>query len=70
MIVVQKSRDISEEVSSRTGVRHESPQVILVRNGATLWTASHWKITAEAVRTAVSDFSKSDLALENRGVSE
>jgi bacillithiol system protein YtxJ len=53
VVVVQKSRSISEEIVARTGVRHESPQIIVVRNGVPVWTASHWNITAEAVHAAV-----------------
>ena|SRR6266481_1175984 len=54
LVVVQKSRSISAEIAARTGVRHESPQIIVVRNGVPVWTASHWNITAEAVQAALS----------------
>jgi len=54
VVIVQKSRSISAEIADRTGVRHESPQIIVVRNGVPVWTASHWNITAEAVQAAVS----------------
>jgi bacillithiol system protein YtxJ len=53
LVVIQKSRDISGEVEMRTGVRHESPQVIIVRNGIAVWNASHWSINAESVESAV-----------------
>ena len=33
--------------------RHESPQVIILRNGVAVWNASHWKIKADAVKSAV-----------------
>ena len=53
LIVVQQSRDLSRAVEARTGVRHESPQVLVLRRGQPVWTASHFDITAEAVEQAV-----------------
>lgn len=53
LIVIQNSRDVSVEVEKRTGIRHESPQVILIRHGSAVWNASHWSITADAVERAV-----------------
>jgi bacillithiol system protein YtxJ len=55
LIVVQKSRELSRSVESRTGVRHESPQVLVLRRGQPVWTASHFDITAEAVQQAVKE---------------
>ncbi|HZS44024.1 MAG TPA: bacillithiol system redox-active protein YtxJ [Blastocatellia bacterium] len=49
MIVVQRSRSISDAVANQLGVRHESPQVILVRNGKAVWHASHYDITEESL---------------------
>lgn len=53
LIVVQRARDLSSEVESRTGLRHESPQVMILRHGQAVWNASHWRITSEAVERAV-----------------
>jgi bacillithiol system protein YtxJ len=53
LLVVQQSRELSRQVETRTGVRHESPQVLVLRRGQTVWTASHFDITAEAVQQAV-----------------
>lgn len=53
LIVLQRSRDTSDEIERRTGIRHESPQVIIVRNGAAVWNASHWSITAKEVELAI-----------------
>ena len=55
LLVVQKSRELSRRVESRTGVRHESPQVLVLRRGQTVWAASHFDITAEAVQRAVQE---------------
>ncbi len=53
IVVVQESRDLSREVETRTGVRHESPQAFVLRQGEVAWSASHFDITADAVRRAV-----------------
>ena len=53
LVVVQRARDLSGEIESRTGVRHESPQAIVLRNGQAVWSASHYDITAGAVEEAV-----------------
>ncbi len=53
LIEVQSARNLSSEIENRLGVAHESPQVIVLRNGQVVWTASHFKITADAVAEAV-----------------
>ena len=55
LIVVQHSRDISREVEQRTGVRHESPQALILRNGKVAWHASHYDITKADVEQAMND---------------
>ncbi|MDQ3653070.1 MAG: bacillithiol system redox-active protein YtxJ [Acidobacteriota bacterium] len=55
LVVVQRARGVSREVAERTGVRHESPQVFVLRDGAVVWTASHYDVTADAVKQAVSE---------------
>ena len=46
LITVQSHRKLSDEVALRFGIRHESPQAILLRDGLPIWTGSHWRITA------------------------
>jgi bacillithiol system protein YtxJ len=53
IVVVQKSRDLSREVESRTGVQHETPQALVLRNGQAVWSASHFDITSDAVEQAL-----------------
>jgi bacillithiol system protein YtxJ len=53
LVEVQRARELSGEIESRLGVAHESPQVIVLRNGQAAWNASHFKITADAVAEAV-----------------
>ena len=51
-VVVQEARDVSDAMAERFGVRHESPQVLLVYQGAVLHDASHGRISADDIRTA------------------
>jgi bacillithiol system protein YtxJ len=53
LVEVQRARELSTEIENRLGVAHESPQVIVLRNGQVVWNASHFKITADAVAEAV-----------------
>jgi bacillithiol system protein YtxJ len=46
-------RALSQSIAGRFNVRHESPQVLLLVNGRVLWNASHFRVTAEAVRRAL-----------------
>lgn len=53
VVIVQQSRDVSNEIEARTGVAHETPQVFIMRNGEVLWSASHGQIKAQAVESAL-----------------
>ncbi len=47
LVIVQKARDISNEIAQKTGIRHESPQAIVLKNGKAVYSASHYDITSE-----------------------
>lgn len=51
-IDVVGDRPLSLAVAGRTGVRHESPQALLLRRGESVWDASHGAITSEALGAA------------------
>ena len=50
---VIRDRALSREVERRLGIRHESPQAIVLRSGDPVWDASHRGVTAAALRSAV-----------------
>jgi bacillithiol system protein YtxJ len=54
MIVVQNHRRVSDTVSQRLGIRHETPQAILLRGGEAVWAASHFRITASEIARVLS----------------
>ena len=53
MVTVQTHRDVSNEVARKLGVRHETPQALLIQNGRVVWSASHFRVTANAVEGAI-----------------
>jgi bacillithiol system protein YtxJ len=54
MVTVQSHRDLSNAVARELGVRHETPQALLIVDGRVVWTASHFRVTAKAVGEAIS----------------
>lgn len=52
LLEVQRSRPLSRAVAESTGIRHQSPQAILLRDGKAVWHASHFNITAESLAEA------------------
>jgi bacillithiol system protein YtxJ len=53
LITVQTDRPVSNEVESRLGLLHESPQAILIRDGREIWNASHSGITVSSLQSAI-----------------
>lgn len=53
VVDVSRQHDLKKEVARLTGVRHESPQVFVVRDGEAVWHASHYAITRDAVAAAM-----------------
>ncbi|MBV9109515.1 MAG: DUF2847 family protein, partial [Gemmatimonadetes bacterium] len=47
---VNAQRDVSDYVAERTGITHESPQVIILRRGRPEWDADRFEVTAGAIR--------------------
>lgn len=49
LIRVVEARAASDRVAELTGVRHESPQVFLFREGRVVFNRDNWNITSEAL---------------------
>lgn len=54
-LIVQEDRPIANALAERLNVKHETPQAILLRDGAARWHASHGKVTASALTAALAD---------------
>jgi len=53
MVTVQTHRAVSNAVTRKLGIRHETPQALLIRDGRVVWSASHFRVTARAVEDAI-----------------
>ena len=52
VVEIQNARPVSHAVADRTGVRHESPQALLLRDGRVAWHASHYNIDRASLQRA------------------
>lgn len=57
LLEVQSAREVSRELADLTGIRHETPQVIIFKDGKAVWNASHFDVKAGAVLKAVESHS-------------
>ena len=46
LLLIQHHRELSNEIATRFKVWHESPQLLILRNGEVVTHASHWQIEA------------------------
>jgi bacillithiol system protein YtxJ len=53
MITVQTHRQVSDAAAELLGLRHQTPQAILLRHGKVVWNASHFSITATKLDQAL-----------------
>ena len=53
MVTVQTDREVSNAVATRLGVRHQTPQAIVIKDGRAVWAASHFPVNATEIRKAL-----------------
>jgi len=53
LVDVRARRALSAAIAGRLGIRHESPQLLLVHGGVVRWHGSHWHVNALEVQTAL-----------------
>lgn len=53
LIDVAVQHEVKRAVAERSGVKHESPQAMVLRNGKPVWHASHGKIRYDALKAAI-----------------
>ena len=53
LVDVINDRSVSSEIAERLGIRHESPQAILLNAGEVQWDASHYRITQDSLNRAI-----------------
>jgi bacillithiol system protein YtxJ len=53
LINVLVSRALSQAIAARFRIRHESPQVLVLRDEEVRWHGSHFRVTADNLRKAL-----------------
>jgi bacillithiol system protein YtxJ len=53
LVKVIEDRPVSNQIAEETNVKHESPQLFLIRDKEVLWHTSHSNITVENISEAV-----------------
>ena len=46
-------RDLSDEVAQTLGVRHESPQILVIADGRSIYDTSHGGVSVKAIKKAL-----------------
>ena len=52
-VVVQEHRAVSDTIADETGLRHETPQVIVLHDRSPVFDASHHRVKSDRVREAL-----------------
>ena len=50
------NRALSNQIASDFGVMHQSPQIIIIKDGKAAFNESHWRIKAENVKATLETF--------------
>ncbi|WP_270179612.1 bacillithiol system redox-active protein YtxJ [Alkalihalobacillus sp. CinArs1] len=50
---VQEARPLSNDIAESYGVKHQSPQALLIDGENVVWNDSHWRITYTSLNDAV-----------------
>ncbi|MDK8180874.1 bacillithiol system redox-active protein YtxJ [Paenibacillus sp. UMB4589-SE434] len=57
LIYVVENRDVSLLAADELGIKHESPQVLVLQDGKVLWHDSHYGIRYDKLEPILSQFS-------------
>jgi bacillithiol system protein YtxJ len=53
VVPVQASRALSTQLAQQFGIRHESPQALVIDRGEVVWHGSHYRATATSIAAAL-----------------
>ena len=53
LVTVQTDREVARAITDRLNVRHESPQMLILRDGRAAWHASHYHVTSNVIEKAL-----------------
>lgn len=55
-VKVRETRDVSNQIAEETGVQHQSPQALLIKDREAIWHTSHSKITNDSLTAALEQY--------------
>jgi len=56
MVIVQIDRPVSNAVENDLGVKHESPQLLILKDAKGIWQATHYKIKKKLLQDAINTY--------------
>lgn len=53
VVTVQERREVSNAIADRTGIRHHTPQVFVIKNGEVAYYSSHYSISPDDIAKTI-----------------
>lgn len=53
LVKVRESRPVSNQIEADLDVKHESPQIIYIKNKKAYWNTSHWSVTKAHIAAVI-----------------
>lgn len=53
LVKVRESRPVSNKIEADLDVKHESPQIIFIKDKKSYWSASHWAVTKAHMKAVI-----------------
>lgn len=61
VVIVQLDRNVSNTIEADLSVKHESPQLLIVKDGRGIWQATHYHIKKDLLEEAIEQYVKGDV---------
>ncbi|GKV64717.1 MULTISPECIES: monothiol bacilliredoxin BrxC family protein [unclassified Sporosarcina] len=56
VVIVQMSKKVSNAIESDLGVKHETPQLLIIKGKRGIWQATHYQIRESIVKDAIETY--------------
>jgi bacillithiol system protein YtxJ len=56
IVIVQEDRTVSDSIEKDLRVKHESPQLLILKDGIGIWQATHYKIKKLLLNEAINTY--------------
>ncbi|MBO9610718.1 MAG: bacillithiol system redox-active protein YtxJ [Paenibacillaceae bacterium] len=53
LVKVIESRPVSNKIAEDLNLKHESPQIIFIKDGEKYWSATHWSISSKHMKAVL-----------------